>query len=80
MTPPDRDRLRLLGLTVPEFARITGYSPDRVWRWGIDANPTPRWVVLLLSAWGASPEALQRAKENAEGVKITVDQCPRNAA
>jgi hypothetical protein len=69
MTPTSRDRLRALGLTAQEFARLCDLDPVTVSFWGREragtTHPEPQWVGLLLDAWGRHPGLIDLARDAA---------------
>lgn len=57
--------LKRLGLTQTEAAAILGISHHTLSRYSRNALPAPRWLLLILAAWEAHPEALAKARGNA---------------
>jgi ABC-type sulfate transport system permease subunit len=57
--------LKRLGLTQTEAAAILGISHHTLSRYARNALPAPRWLVLILAAWEACPNALAKAREDA---------------
>jgi hypothetical protein len=70
MTPELRAALKTLGLSGRKFAALTGLSDDTVSGWGRKQRETrgvqkvPAWVPLLITAWQASPDALEAARRS----------------
>lgn len=67
MSPQLRFRLRQLGLTIRDFAAITGVSEDSVSDWGRKPHtskpvrPEPLWAKHLIRAWQFDPSLLREA-------------------
>jgi DNA-binding XRE family transcriptional regulator len=57
--------LKRLGLTQTEAAAILGISHHTLSRYSRNALPAPRWLLLILAAWEACPDALAKAREDA---------------
>jgi len=67
MTPETTFRLKKLDLSVRKFARMVGMHNSTVQEWGTKREE-PAWVDIRISAWEASPKALQEALEAARRV------------
>jgi hypothetical protein len=44
-------RLRAIGRTKAEIARVCGYRRGAANQWGIEGRPVPRAIVALVEAW-----------------------------
>jgi|SRR3954469_7329163 hypothetical protein len=73
-----RSRTRALGISLTDFATLTGVNRTTVNCWGgfrtgsFRDQDFPHWVGLLLAAWESDPEALLEAAAACPEIKLAV--------
>lgn len=73
-----RARCRALGLSLTDFATLTGINRTTVNCWGgfrtgsFRDQEFPHWVGLLLDAWESDPTSILEAAANCSEIKLAV--------